>query len=86
LIDGSALLVADAQDLLQRRTVRVLWGDEDRIVVEGGVLPGDRIVVSKVVVPIEGMPLRTRPWREAETATPVAPVASGRSTDEEVEG
>lgn len=57
--DGGAW-VADIDDVLQRRTVVRGWTDDDDAYVLSGLEPGDRIVVSSLRFPVEGMALRTR--------------------------
>lgn len=49
------VLRLDAETRLQIRRVKVLRREKDRVLVNGGLETGDRIVVSHVDVPVEGM-------------------------------
>ncbi len=55
--DGIAT-VADAEDQLQLREVQRGWTDEDDAYLLGGLVQGDRVVVSSLRFPVEGMALR----------------------------
>lgn len=55
--DG-AVYVADADDRLRRRTIDVLFQQDDYTVVANGIEPGERVVVSDVIPAVEGMRLR----------------------------
>ena len=43
---------------LSARTVDVLWGDEDEVIVRGDLQAGDQLVTSPLSFPLEGMPVR----------------------------
>ncbi len=52
--DGNQVWIVDAEDTLQKRTVEVAWRLPDAVVLRGGLEPGDRVVVSPLVFPVEG--------------------------------
>lgn len=52
------VLVVDAEDRLHWRTVRVLRTDRDGVVVSGGLAAGERVCVSPLEAPVEGMAVR----------------------------
>lgn len=58
LHDRSRAYVVDADGSLHIRDVEVLKADRDRVVLSGGVRPGDRVVVSPLEVAVEGMRVR----------------------------
>ncbi len=55
---GRGLMVVDGEDRLRIRDVRVLRQDARRVFVAGGIEAGERVVVSAVESPIEGMEMR----------------------------
>jgi len=55
--DGHFVWVADKQDTLRKRSVGITWRGESNVYVTEGLSPGDRVVVSPLPLPVEGMPL-----------------------------
>ncbi len=55
---GLGLLVVDDENRLRIREVRLLRQDARRVFVQGGVEAGERVVVSAIASPIEGMEMR----------------------------
>ncbi len=53
-------LIVDAELRLHIRRLEVLRNEPDRILVKGGLNPGDRIVTSGIHVPVEGMKVRVQ--------------------------
>ncbi|MDQ3186308.1 MAG: efflux RND transporter periplasmic adaptor subunit, partial [Pseudomonadota bacterium] len=49
----------DAEDRLHIRRLDILRSEPNRILVRGGVNTGDRIVISGIEIPVEGMKVRT---------------------------
>ncbi len=58
LVDGDAVWAVGAGDALVRRAVEVGWEQADTVVVVGGLDAGDRVVTTKMSLPIEGMKVR----------------------------
>ncbi len=54
LVDGAAVWLVDAENRLRRRAVDVLRAEAERIVLRGGVSPGERVLLSKLAA-AEGM-------------------------------
>jgi RND family efflux transporter MFP subunit len=52
------VLLVDAGQKLRIRRVDVLRNEQDRILVNGGLNAGDRLVISGIDVPVEGMAVR----------------------------
>ncbi len=52
------VLVVDSGDQLRFRDIAVLRGDREQVFVSNGVKPGDRVIVSALDTPVEGMKVR----------------------------
>ncbi|MBE3069502.1 MAG: HlyD family efflux transporter periplasmic adaptor subunit [Planctomycetes bacterium] len=76
LRDGDHVWVMGPDDLLQIRPVTVVFRSRDAVLVTGGLKAGDRLVVTDLAAPVEGMPLRLRtdesPAVESATEGPAA--------------
>ncbi len=72
LRDNARVWVADQDDKLEIRQVRTVWRDADTVVLEQGLQPGDRVVVSDLAAPVPGMDLKV----EESAAPPMIPAAS----------
>lgn len=55
VLENRRTLAVDAQGHLRIRELRILRADRERAVVEGGFEPGDRLCLSTVDVPVDGM-------------------------------
>ncbi|WP_272701327.1 efflux RND transporter periplasmic adaptor subunit [Desulfovibrio sp. Fe33] len=66
--DNSRVWILSADDTLDIRTLTPVWRDEESIVVREGLAPGDRIVISDLAAPVQGMSLHAVNGDE-ETAT-----------------
>lgn len=58
LVDGSAVWLADEENTLVRRTVGVAWSEADSAIVTSGLEPGDRVITTRMSLPIPGMKVR----------------------------
>jgi RND family efflux transporter MFP subunit len=56
---GENVWIADAEERLQRRAVKVAWGDATHVYVTEGLAEGDRVVVTPMALPVEGLALIT---------------------------
>lgn len=56
--EGDCLWLANASDQLEIRPIQILRRQPDIVVVHGGLAAGDRVVVSRIPLPIPGMQLR----------------------------
>lgn len=52
------VLLVDAEDRLRIRPLEILRREPDRILAKGGLNAGDRLVISRIEVPVEGMKVR----------------------------
>lgn len=59
LRNDSEVWLVDDDNRLAIRTVKIIWRDEDSVVVQDGIEPGERLVVSDLAAPIAGMAVRT---------------------------
>jgi RND family efflux transporter MFP subunit len=58
LREGGRVWVADAEDQLRIRTVEIAQQGRDDVVVRAGLTDGDRVILSSLTAPVEGMPVR----------------------------
>ena len=67
----------DAEDKLDIRPIEIAFRDRDRVLISGGIKTGERLVVSRLATPVQGMPLRTptASGREAASSLNNDPVA-----------
>ena len=54
------VLWVDIEDRLHIRHVDILRSETDRVLIKGGLNPGDRVVISGIQVPVQGMKIRTQ--------------------------
>ncbi len=59
LRENSQVWLATAENSLELRTVEVLWRDADRVLIEEGLAPGERLIISDITAPIPGMAINT---------------------------
>jgi multidrug efflux system membrane fusion protein len=58
LRDGDQVYVVDEENRLRFREVEVLRRRRDAVVIAGGLAPGERVAVSSLVTPVDGMEVR----------------------------
>ena len=68
LYDGDTVWVADAEDRLERRSVKVGHRGPEHVVVIDGLKPGERIVTSALSMPLNGTRVRFSGDGDAEAA------------------
>lgn len=68
LRDNAFIWIASGNDTLDIRGVTPLWRGSETVLVRDGITPGERLVVSALANPAQGMPLSTR---SAGSASPV---------------
>jgi len=70
LRDNERIWIADGDSRLEIRTVETLWRDRDTVLVRDGLSAGERLVISDLAAPVDGMPLEVEaPPAEAKTQT-----------------
>ena len=60
LHDGNTVWVVEEDQVLGKRAVSVVFGDGETVVVNEGLLAGDRVVTSPLAVPLVGQPVTLR--------------------------
>lgn len=73
LREGNRVFVMTADDQLSVRTVEIGWARDESVLVVSGLESGERIVISRVPTPVDGMPLRTAESRPSLPTTAQAP-------------
>ncbi len=58
LRDNTYVWVAGKHDRLEVREVRTIWRDAQSVLLEEGLQPGDRVVISDLATPVPGMDLK----------------------------
>lgn len=58
LRDNSRIWVASSEDTLKIRDVDILWRDSETVLFRDGLQPGDRLIVSELPTPVDGMPVQ----------------------------
>lgn len=71
LRDGSEIWVADG-DTLRIRSVRVAWREGATLFVDRGLAPGERVILSDLSAPADGMKIRTGEKKEKSKGRPPA--------------
>ncbi|MCA9621923.1 MAG: HlyD family efflux transporter periplasmic adaptor subunit [Myxococcales bacterium] len=72
LHENDQIFLVAPDETLVVRDVTVVWGDEDDVLVTGGLKNGDRLVTTPVAAPIPGMKLKIAGTQTVATATPPA--------------
>ena len=57
LRDNDTIWLAGADDKLLIKPVEILWRDDRMVLIADRLQPGDRLVVSDLVTPVQGMAL-----------------------------
>ena len=58
LRDNTRIWVASSADTLKIREVDILWRDSETGLFRDGLQPGDRLIVSELPTPVDGMPVQ----------------------------
>ena len=58
LRDNSRIWIASDKDKLEIRDIKTLWRDTESVVIKEGLEPGDRLIVSDLAAPVDGMALQ----------------------------
>jgi RND family efflux transporter MFP subunit len=55
--DGRKVWIVDDDNKLSSREITVGWSDENQVAVTDGIAGGDRVVITTLAIPVEGMPV-----------------------------
>ncbi|MBO6937490.1 MAG: efflux RND transporter periplasmic adaptor subunit [Deltaproteobacteria bacterium] len=64
--EGGKVYVMNAEDQLEIRDLRIVWGRADSVLVREGLNDGDRVIISRVPTPVNGMALREETGPETD--------------------
>lgn len=67
--DENTLWVVSADDTLDIRRIDALWRDSESVLVREGLEPGDRLIISNLPVPVQGMQVQVETDAGTETAS-----------------
>jgi len=59
LHEDSFIWIATPDEKLNIRKVKVLWHDKDRVLVRDGIRTGEKLIISDITVPIDGMAINS---------------------------
>lgn len=68
LHEGNEVYVVDAENKLRTKRPKVVWRREDSVLMRGGLRSGDRVIVSQLATPLEGMDVRINEGQPAASA------------------
>ena len=72
LKDNSSIWIVGENQTLEIRKVRAVWRDADVVLLKDGMKPGERLIVSDLSAPVEGMAVRVEPLKsEMKSDQPV---------------
>ncbi|MEM8987547.1 MAG: HlyD family efflux transporter periplasmic adaptor subunit [Pseudomonadota bacterium] len=78
LQDNNTVLVADADDTLQRRNANVVWELEDTVLLRADFPSGDRLIVSRLSAAAPGAALRVQ-LVDPQTGAPIQGATAART-------
>jgi len=81
LRNRSDVFVASDDDTLDIRTAQVINSNTDRAILAGGINPGERVIVSPIQTPSQGMTLRPLTVAEEERGADAALAAAAYDAD-----
>jgi RND family efflux transporter MFP subunit len=72
LKDNSSIWIVNENQTLEIRKVPTVWRDADVVLLKDGLKPGERLIVSDLPAPVEGMTVRAEPLKsEMKSDQPV---------------
>ena len=63
LKDNSSIWIVGENQTLEIRKVRAVWRDADVVLLQDGLKPGERLIVSDLPAPVEGLTVRVEPLK-----------------------
>jgi RND family efflux transporter MFP subunit len=77
--NGNSVWVMTPEGNLAIRPVEIAFRGAEQLLVTGGIKPGERLIITDLAAPVEGMPLRTADDTAEPTATHRAAEQDGQS-------
>ncbi|MFW6161310.1 MAG: efflux RND transporter periplasmic adaptor subunit [Planctomycetota bacterium] len=78
--EGNRVWVMTQDNTLDIRPVDIAFRSRERLLVTGGLEPGERLVTTELTAPVDGMPLRTRADDKPATSEPASKPPEPRPT------
>lgn len=75
--ENNKVWIMDDEGKLEIRPVQVVFRDGDQVYVTKGLTEGEKLVVTDITAPVEGMPLRFAPIEEQSLSSVQAPDQNG---------
>lgn len=72
----SQLMTVDAENRLRLRDITIVRSDREHAFIDGGIEPGERVIVSTLEAPVEGMAVRVQDAAALAAVAPPSTVAS----------
>lgn len=69
LLDGDKVMTVTSENTLHILPVSVVWKNTDSVFINAGLQEGDKVIISSVPAPIEGMPLNTSTGETTDETT-----------------
>ena len=78
LRDNSTIWILADDDTLKIMPVETVWRDADYVLMNNGIVPGQRLIVSDLSAPVDGLPLKDSDVGAAEAISSI-PQSGGKS-------
>ncbi|MFQ5587350.1 MAG: efflux RND transporter periplasmic adaptor subunit, partial [Nitrospiria bacterium] len=80
LRDGDTVWLMNKQNALEIRPIQIAYRGRGQVFASGGLREGERVVVTDLATPVEGMPLRTGEEAGQNASPPQAPISRDTGT------
>ena len=75
LRDNEFIWIMNENSTLEIKKIETIWREVDSVLIDGGIKPGERLIVSDLSAPVEGMPVQLetskRTFSESDNTEPV---------------
>lgn len=79
--ENDRIFVLAPDDTLDIRKVEVVWGDDDNVLVNGEIENGDRLILTPLPAPVQGMKLRIDQGSTASAPAPKPPPTESHTAE-----
>jgi len=73
LRDNSTIWLLTDDETLKIMPVETVWRDADHVLMKNGIVPGQRLIVSDLAAPVDGLPLKESDAGPADESLPTPP-------------
>ncbi len=77
LRDNAFIWIMNENSNLEIKEIQPIWREVDTVLIDGGIKPGERLVITDLSAPVEGMPLQL----ETSEKTSIEPTKAGPVKD-----